>query len=350
MDPSRYALPGAGPVGDRDSLSDKATIALLERRLMEAEHNVQLWKEQAEEARTEYIKCKSNAKVLQTELENTQKELARVRVIKKDKEVSVIAAAEAAKVNEANDMLAMDYAIAKQLDQQLNIDSRKQGGVMPSDFSDETGRAFRHRSVHSSWSGPVEEQLEKAKDKNHALTKRVQEMEGAAHHWQRAYHQERSHHIRIYNQARALDMEYNSAVKHIHELDEELKTSYKPLYMEDAYADRSLSKMSAFKQVFSTDVFGLQRIAITTGGVQWAAEILFIPNGVLRRTVKEVLEAAPCQEEVSLGGECNGWKHRSWGYVRPLKGTINATCEDLVSQLKSNGPVLNTRAPSTAST
>ena len=75
----RNDLPGAGPAGDRDNLSDEATIALLKRRLMEAEHNVKLWKEQAEEARNEYIKCKSNAKVLQTELENTQKELARVR-------------------------------------------------------------------------------------------------------------------------------------------------------------------------------------------------------------------------------------------------------------------------------
>ncbi|RXW25714.1 hypothetical protein EST38_g194 [Candolleomyces aberdarensis] len=135
------ALPGAGPVKDRDSLSDEATIALLKRRLMEAEHNVQLWKEQAEEARTEYLKCKSNAKVLQTELENTQKELARVRgeaarglasreqrteiVIEKDKELSITAAAEAAKVNEANDMLIMDYAIARQLDQQLNRDARR---------------------------------------------------------------------------------------------------------------------------------------------------------------------------------------------------------------------------------
>jgi hypothetical protein len=46
---------------------------------MEAEHNVQQWKEQAEEARAELVKSKSNAKVLQTELENTLRELAQAR-------------------------------------------------------------------------------------------------------------------------------------------------------------------------------------------------------------------------------------------------------------------------------
>jgi hypothetical protein len=46
---------------------------------MEADHNIQQWKEQADEARTELVKSKSNAKVLQAELENTLKELAQAR-------------------------------------------------------------------------------------------------------------------------------------------------------------------------------------------------------------------------------------------------------------------------------
>lgn len=59
----RNAEPGGGPAEDIDGLSDKAAIALLKRRLEEAEHDVQLWKEQAEEARTELFKSKSNVRV-----------------------------------------------------------------------------------------------------------------------------------------------------------------------------------------------------------------------------------------------------------------------------------------------
>ncbi|KAJ2926516.1 hypothetical protein H1R20_g10574, partial [Candolleomyces eurysporus] len=62
----------------RDWLSDEAIIAL-RRSLMESEQKANLWKEQADETRTEYIQCKSNARVLQIELDSTQKELARVQ-------------------------------------------------------------------------------------------------------------------------------------------------------------------------------------------------------------------------------------------------------------------------------
>ncbi|RXW24342.1 hypothetical protein EST38_g1509 [Candolleomyces aberdarensis] len=50
----------------------------LRRSLMESEQKANLWKEQADETRTEYIQCKSNARILQIELDSTQKELARV--------------------------------------------------------------------------------------------------------------------------------------------------------------------------------------------------------------------------------------------------------------------------------
>ena len=74
------ADPGTGlvEVEGWDGLSDKAIIAL-RRSLMESEQKANLWKEQAEETRAEYIQCKSNARVLQIELDSTQKKLARVQ-------------------------------------------------------------------------------------------------------------------------------------------------------------------------------------------------------------------------------------------------------------------------------
>ena len=73
--------PGTGPrpetqspVGEGVGLgaSDQTTTTL-RRKLIEAEHKVKLWKEQADEARAEYVHCKSNVKVLQTELESLRK-------------------------------------------------------------------------------------------------------------------------------------------------------------------------------------------------------------------------------------------------------------------------------------
>lgn len=46
---------------------------------MEAEQKANLWKEQAQEASTEYIQCKSNANILRISLESTQKELSLLR-------------------------------------------------------------------------------------------------------------------------------------------------------------------------------------------------------------------------------------------------------------------------------
>ena len=74
------AEPGAGPAEGRGVLSsDRETIALLRRCLLEAEEDVKDWREQAEEARKELVKSKSNAKVLQIELDNTLRELAQAR-------------------------------------------------------------------------------------------------------------------------------------------------------------------------------------------------------------------------------------------------------------------------------
>ncbi|KAJ2935091.1 hypothetical protein H1R20_g2035, partial [Candolleomyces eurysporus] len=235
MDPGYNAEPGAGPVEDWDSLSDKETIALLRRRLLEAENNAKLWKEQADEVRTEYIKCKSNARVLQTELENTQKELARIRAeapkqgalssrelreefVDQVPSVTTTAAAEAAKVDKSHDGLDRDYALAKQLEQELNS----------GDFSFKAGVASDHRppvrsAANSLWNAPVETQLEKAKAKILFLKKKLEEMEGYTYEYQRAYQQERSHHHRMYNQAKGWETELNATKKRISRQDEELK-------------------------------------------------------------------------------------------------------------------------------
>ena len=69
-----HSEPGAGPVQP-----GKQTIALLRWSLMEAEHKIELWKEQADEARKENIEFKSKVRVLPVELDSTQKELAQVR-------------------------------------------------------------------------------------------------------------------------------------------------------------------------------------------------------------------------------------------------------------------------------
>ncbi|KAJ2935089.1 hypothetical protein H1R20_g2033, partial [Candolleomyces eurysporus] len=94
--------------------------------------------------------------------------------------------------DQAKEMLNRDFALAKQLDRQLNS---RGSSALPSNFQ----------------SGPI------------FLSQRLAQMESLALHYQKVYQQARAQHQRIYNQARALEMEYGSARKHIHVLEEELK-------------------------------------------------------------------------------------------------------------------------------
>ncbi|KAJ2912170.1 hypothetical protein MD484_g8247, partial [Candolleomyces efflorescens] len=72
------SYPGAGP-----AQSERETVILLKRALKEAQVQVELWKEQAEEARKEnlqfQIQSKSSAKVHRAELDSAQEELAQIQ-------------------------------------------------------------------------------------------------------------------------------------------------------------------------------------------------------------------------------------------------------------------------------
>ncbi|KAJ2917958.1 hypothetical protein MD484_g2425, partial [Candolleomyces efflorescens] len=144
-----------------------------------------------------------------------------------DVEEELVAAARVAAIAEQSDKEQRDHAIAKQLDHELN--RKNEEGCMPGEF--EAGETAQHgqrssmRSVASNlWHGTPESQLEKAKVKIQGLKKRFDDMEATAYHYQKLHHQERSQHVRTYNQARMLEMEFNSARKHIHAQDEELKS------------------------------------------------------------------------------------------------------------------------------
>jgi hypothetical protein len=66
--------PGAGPVE-----SQKEIATFFRRALKEAELQIELWKEQADEARKESIQLKSSVKVLHAELNVAQKELGQAQ-------------------------------------------------------------------------------------------------------------------------------------------------------------------------------------------------------------------------------------------------------------------------------
>ncbi|KAJ2921298.1 hypothetical protein H1R20_g15795, partial [Candolleomyces eurysporus] len=131
------------------------------------------------------------------------------------------------KNDEEKEKMERDFVMAKQLDHQLNHDPRKsEEGSMPGNYEagDTSNLRSSVRSVASSlWNGSVESQLEKAKAKIQSLKKKLEEMEGHAYHYQRAYQQERVQHHRTYSQSKALEMECNAGRKHIHMQDEELK-------------------------------------------------------------------------------------------------------------------------------
>lgn len=128
-----------------------------------------------------------------------------------------------------------DFAIAKQLDHELNA-RRYNGGSMPSTHRGADGSHQRSSGLRAALSnlqhGPTEAQLENAKAENALLKKRLEEVEAAASAHQKLYQQERVQHHRTYNQARALEMDFDAARKHIHALDEELKADRNELTTE----------------------------------------------------------------------------------------------------------------------
>lgn len=132
-------------------------------------------------------------------------------------------------IAEQTDKEQLDYAIAKQLDYELNRKNKEAGTA--GEFAVEAGETSQHvhrsskRSVTSNLgNGSPESQLEKAMAKNQALKKKLDDMEATAYHYQKLHHQEHSEHVETYNQARMLEMEINSAREHIQVQDEELKS------------------------------------------------------------------------------------------------------------------------------
>ncbi|KAJ2917996.1 hypothetical protein MD484_g2418, partial [Candolleomyces efflorescens] len=165
-----------------------------------------------------------------------------------------------ATIAEQTDKEQRDHAIAKRLDHELN--RKNEETCMP-----EAGEAAQHghrtsmRPVaSSSWPGTPESQLEKAKVKMQSLKKRFEEMEATAYHYQKLHHQERSQHVRTYNQARMLEMEFNSARKHIHAQDEALKSVRNEL----AAVKQQLSDALNLSEVRGKELKGAQTFPIKT--------------------------------------------------------------------------------------
>jgi len=141
----------------------------------------------------------------------------------------VIAEAERTSILEQEmkkDEIQRDYKIAQELQHKYNAE-----GNIPGEFP-ASGDAQRHpssaRSERSAGSGGVfsrgsERDLDKANKKIASLQKKLGEMQDAAVHWQSEAHANHKASVNYYNQARQLDMELRSAVKHIHYLEGELK-------------------------------------------------------------------------------------------------------------------------------
>lgn len=141
--------------------------------------------------------------------------------------VAAIDAAEAAiKKHKEKVMSELDFALAKQLDYELNAhrhDERSVSGSHRRPKGSQKRSVGLRATTDNLWHGPIEVQLERAKLKNTLLKKKVEDIQAAAFECQKGYQQEQVQHHRTYNQARALEMEFNAARKHIHALDEELK-------------------------------------------------------------------------------------------------------------------------------
>ncbi|RXW13257.1 hypothetical protein EST38_g12597 [Candolleomyces aberdarensis] len=216
MNSGRDADSGPGLAERRDGPSDEAIIAL-RMSLMESEQNAKLWKEQAEERRTEYIQSKSNARLLQIELDSTQKELARVQeeckgqgdlitelrkeieskslerltedTIPKGTRCKCSAEALETELKSTQEELTRvknEYEAQRRLVDELRKD-KKQAGMAkePESPSKQPPSSMEERD--DLWTGPVESQLEKARAET------------------------------------APEIESNSAKKHIHVQDGELK-------------------------------------------------------------------------------------------------------------------------------
>jgi hypothetical protein len=114
-----------------------------------------------------------------------------------------------------------DFAVAKQLDEQLNAADTR----VPGDFPDaaESSRTSARSSGGGFFSSSGERQIDKLKEKNALYKRKCEEMEKLAFQWQQRARENHSQANRYYSEARFLQMEVASGQKHVHHLDTELK-------------------------------------------------------------------------------------------------------------------------------
>ena len=116
-----------------------------------------------------------------------------------------------------------DFAVAKQLDEELNaVETR-----VPGDFPDaaQSSRTSTRSSGGGFFSSSGDRQVDKLKEKNALYKRRAEEMEKLAYQWQQRAREHHSQANRYYQDARFLQMEMASAQKHVQHLDTELKAA-----------------------------------------------------------------------------------------------------------------------------
>lgn len=116
----------------------------------------------------------------------------------------------------------LDYALAKDLDRELN-DPPQTDAPAPN-AADSAGPARARSTGMSFWSASPERQLEKYKEKYEKLKRENEEHVNQLHAYHQNYQISQSHCHRLFNQARHIEMECNAAKKHVAHLDNELKT------------------------------------------------------------------------------------------------------------------------------
>ncbi|KAF6743402.1 hypothetical protein DFP72DRAFT_933537 [Ephemerocybe angulata] len=142
-----------------------------------------------------------------------------------------LAQAKQAEAQIEEDKIKRDHALAKQLQlEEINVaphGDRSDRGAIPGGFPD-TGDArasTRSSSTRSFWTASPEAQLEKYREKYASMKRRCEELEDFGQRAQQQVQEYHSAYSRSYHQLRAVEMEFNSARKHIHHLDGELKTA-----------------------------------------------------------------------------------------------------------------------------
>ncbi|KAJ3539372.1 hypothetical protein NMY22_g4767 [Coprinellus aureogranulatus] len=116
-----------------------------------------------------------------------------------------------------------DYAVARQLDHELNAAKPPR---VPGDFPDDAAGSHHRKSSRGSGGGLFSSHNDKYYEEKYLYYKRkFKEMERAAIEWQQRAHENREAANRHYQELRYTQMDLGSAQKHVHHLDTELKST-----------------------------------------------------------------------------------------------------------------------------